>query len=75
MRLLGNGDYKAFGADDGTYVVNQQTVNFFICSSVTQEVFNPDPLLCDLSDSAAHQPSTNFSIFFLLFNPVESSSS
>ncbi|TQD91484.1 hypothetical protein C1H46_022938 [Malus baccata] len=37
MRLPRNGDYKAFGADDGTYVVNQQTVGFFIRSSVTQE--------------------------------------
>lgn len=64
--LLRIGEHGAFGANDGTHVISQQTVCFDTCSPMTWEVNNPDMFLCDPSDLVARQPFTNLLSFPLL---------
>lgn len=56
VRLLGIGDHGTFGADDGTNVVSQQTIDFGTRSTVLEEVYNLDQLLCNPRDPVALQP-------------------
>lgn len=64
--LVRIGEHGAFGANDGTHVISQQTVCFDTCSPMTWEVNNPDLFLCDPSDLVAHYPFTDMLSFHFL---------